>query len=400
MAFCDQSHDSRVRATARPSPASADRRPVAAASESDAILRQIPLRQHWAYVASIALTLLLFVVDSSLPRGATAAIGYCLVPVLAAGTRRRDFLLGMTIAGTLLTWASFLLEPSGALAWMSAFDRAMVTAVLWVIFFLVARRAQAVTALARQSRALEATKRELERSNAELEGFASVVAHDIRGPLNTIGLLAQLLDAGLSAKPDAETSQYLTDINNEVNSLSSLIQNVLSYARVGSGEVRLADCDVDAALSSVRLKLKSEQDRHGAAITNDPLPTIPADPTLIEQLLQNLVENSIKYRSEAPPRVHVSATQNDSGWQFCVRDNGIGINANDVQRIFQPFHQLHGSKTRRGGVGLGLATCKRIVERHGGRIEVSSTRGEGSTFVFTIPLSPGPAVRAHESSAR
>jgi two-component system, chemotaxis family, sensor kinase Cph1 len=109
---------------------------------------------------------------------------------------------------------------------------------------------------------------------------------------------------------------------------------------------------------------------------------------LIEQLFQNLIENSIKYRSEAPPRVHVSASQTSAGWEFFVRDNGIGIEPEDVARIFLPFQQLHGNELHCGGVGLGLATCKRIVERHGGRIEVMPTHGQGATLKFAIPLSP------------
>ena len=147
-------------------------------------------------------------------------------------------------------------------------------------------------------------------------------------------------------------------------------------------------CDCEAALESVRQKLKSELERDRAEITNDPLPTVPADRTLIEQLFQNLIENSIKYRSEASPRAHVSASQTSAGWEFLVRDNGIGIKPEDVERLFLPFQQLHGSKPHRGGVGLGLATCKRIVERHGGRIEVMPTYGQGATLMFTIPVSP------------
>jgi light-regulated signal transduction histidine kinase (bacteriophytochrome) len=137
----------------------------------------------------------------------------------------------------------------------------------------------------------------------------------------------------------------------------------------------------------VRQKLKSELEQDRAEITNDPLPTVPADRTLIEQLFQNLIQNSIKYRREAPPRVHVSASQTSAGWEFFVRDNGIGIEREDVERLFLPFQQLHGNKPHRGGVGLGLATCKRIVERHGGRIQVMPTHGQGATLKFAIPLS-------------
>jgi signal transduction histidine kinase len=359
-----------------------------AVSGSKPLLRQLPLQQPWAYIASISLAIFLFIADAALPRGATAAIGYCLVSVLAAGARQRGFLLGITTACTFLTWGGFCLEPPGSLAWMSAFDRSMVTGVLWLTFLLVTRHAQAVTALAQQARALEKTKRELERSNAELHSFASVVAHDIRGPLNTIGLFAHLLGDRASIKSDAESAELIAKIQSEIESLSALVKSLLSYARIGGGDVHRIACNCEAALASVREKLKSELERHRAEITNDPLPTLPADRALIEQLFQNLIENSIKYRSEASPRVHVSASQTSAGWEFLVRDNGIGIEAEDVARVFLPFQQVHGSEFHYGGVGLGLATCKRIVERHGGQIEVMPAHGQGATLKFAIPLSP------------
>jgi signal transduction histidine kinase len=359
-----------------------------AVSGSKTLLRELPLQQPWAYIASISLAIFLFIADAALPRGATAAIGYCLVSVLAAGARQRGFLLGITIACTFLTWGGFFLEPPGSLAWMSAFDRSMVTGVLWLTFLLVTRHAQAVTALAHQAHALEKTRRELERSNAELNSFASVVAHDIRGPLNTIGLFAHLLSDRGSTKSNGESAEHIAKIQSEVESLSTLVKSLLSYARIGGGDVHRIVCNCEAALESVRQKLKSELERDRAEITNDPLPTLPADRALIEQLFQNLIENSIKYRSEASPRVHVSASQTSAGWEFFVRDNGIGIKPEDVERVFLPFQQLQANEFHYGGVGLGLATCKRIVERHGGRIEVMPTHGQGATLMFAIPLSP------------
>ena len=144
----------------------------------------------------------------------------------------------------------------------------------WLTFLLISRHAQAVTALAHQTRALEETKRELERSNAELDSFASVVAHDIRGPLNTIGLFAHLLGDRGSTKSDAESAEHIAKIHSELHSLSTLIQSLLSYARVGCGHVHRIPCDCEAALESVLQKLKSELERERAEITNDPLPTV------------------------------------------------------------------------------------------------------------------------------
>jgi signal transduction histidine kinase len=250
---------------------------------------------------------------------------------------------------------------------------------------IVWRRAQSAAALTHQTLILEQTKRELERSNAELDSFASVIAHDLRGPLNTIGLLSRLLAVQDSRNSEDESADLAASIQSEIKSLGSLIESLLTYGRIGGGEVRMTDCDCSAVLNSVRQRLKSELEMSCAELTNDPLPTLPADRALMEELFQNLVENSIKYRGAEAPRIHVSVVQSAGASRFYVRDNGIGIKPDDFERIFQPFRQSRRGDSH-GGIGLGLATCKRIVERHGGQLEVQSTLGKGATFSFTIPL--------------
>jgi signal transduction histidine kinase len=338
------------------------------------------------------LTAIFFAADLILPRGATVAIGYCVVPAVAAGTRRRGFLFGMTVACTVLTWIAFFVEPEGYAAWKSAFDRTMVTAAMWFALLLVVRRAAVIRVLQHQKQVLKGTTEELDRSNHELErsnkeltNFASVVAHDLRGPLNTVGLNAQLLSSCQSVKVDAECRDNVDSIQAELARMAGFIQRLLSYGRVGSGALRIEDCDCAAVLRDVRQNLKADLDRSGAEVANDPLPIIRADPVLMAQLFQNLIENSIKYHGDAPPRVHVSCSERPDSWLFSVRDNGIGIGPEDTERIFQPFHQTGGGRRTRGGVGLGLATCKRIVERHGGNISVESKLGKGTTFLITVP---------------
>lgn len=164
------------------------------------MLRFFSDRRLWTYLAPGVIAALLFVGDLLIPRGATPAIGYCAIPALAAVARRRDFLIGMTVACTILTWVAYFFEPLGATAWTSVFDRAMITGALWLIYEIVHRRNIALAALARQTRELEATQHELERSNAELDSFASMVAHDIRGPLGSISLLAELLSQGVQLR--------------------------------------------------------------------------------------------------------------------------------------------------------------------------------------------------------
>jgi len=263
----------------------------------------------------------------------------------------------------------------------------MVTGVIWFALFLVERRSSVIRALLHQTQVLEEITRELERSNGELTSFASVVAHDLRGPLNTVGLFSQVLSTSSAIKSDVESSGHLASIRTELTRMSGFIQSLLTYGRVGAGDLRLQDCDCAVILNNVRENLKADLERNCAEISNDPLPSIRADSTLITQLFQNLVENSIKYRSEAAPRIHISGAEQEQFWQFSVQDNGVGIRSEDAERIFKPFYQVPGGH-RRKGVGLGLVTCKKIVERHGGSIEVRSTPGAGATFLFTIPHEP------------
>jgi|SRR5665213_758999 len=347
-----------------------------------------------AYILSIAITMIFFVADAILPRGATVAIGYCLVPAIAAGTRRLGFLFGMTITCTALTWTAFFVEPAGYAAWKSAFDRSMVTGVVWFALLLVLRRAAVIRELIRQRQALKDTMLELERSNGELSNFASVVAHDLRGPLNTVGLFSQLLSSSNSIKADAKCVESLGSIQAEITRMSVFIQSLLSYGRVGSGDLKLQVCDCESVLKDVQRNLTADLERSSVEISNDPLPVIRADPTLIAQLFQNLIENSIKYRSEATPRIHIIAEKQTDDWLFSLRDNGMGIRPEDCERIFKPFAQTDAGKSLGNGVGLGLATCKRIVERHGGHLHAQSKPGEGTTFLFTIPedsVAPIPA---------
>jgi signal transduction histidine kinase len=349
-----------------------------------------------AYAAIAAIAVLVFVADAVLPRGATAAIGYCLIPVVAAGVGRRGFLACATVLCSVLTAAGYFLEPPGAFWWMSVFDRLMVIGVLWLTFALVKRRAALVRSLVAQSEALGNAARELRRSNDELESFASVVAHDLRGPLNTVGLLAAVLSGHGSVKAEAECVECITSIRAELSRMSGFIQQLLSYGHAGASGLHLTDCDVAAVLADVRRRLRADLERNGATVTGESLPVVYADPVLLGELFQNLVENSLKYRSAAPPRIHISAVYKAGAWLFSVRDNGVGIRAEDCDQIFAPFRQIRGDGPAAGlataliggGVGLGLATCKRIVERHGGRIGVRSKPGEGTTFTFTIPAEP------------
>lgn len=357
------------------------------ADEPPSALEQLPqfwFPPRWAFALGLGLSLVLFVVDVILPRGATVSIGYCAVPAIAAGTRSRRVLVGMASLCTVLNWLARSWEPVIYSAWEPLFNRALVTAVIWFALVLVLKRLAIVEDMARRQRVLTATTLELERSNGELSNFTSIVAHDLRGPLNTIGLFAQLLAGSTRVRGDDDCVESVEAIQSEVVRMNDFVQSLLAYARVGSASIRKRDCDCGAIFDEVKKRLKADMAQSGAEVSSGPLPMIRADPTLIGELLQNLIENGLRYHSEAAPKIHVSAVPEPGGVLFCVQDNGRGIPVDHFDRIFEPFQQGHGGQSPGVGLGLGLATCKRIVERHGGHIYVQSRPGEGASFFFTI----------------
>jgi signal transduction histidine kinase len=334
-------------------------------------------------VLCVAVTAVLFTADVLTPRGVTPTIGYCIVPLLALQTGRRSFIVGMTGLCTVLTWVVYFLEPQGAPAWMSAFERFMITGVLWFSFVLVWQRMNALSALARQAQVLAEVNRELTRSNQELDAFASVASHDIHGPLATTGMFANLVASRLMGKIDQDCMEWLSLIQSEVQRMHSIVENLLEYSRFNTDRLGVVECECEAILASVLDGLKADLIANGAQVTHDPLPRITGDPMQFSVLFQNLIGNAIKYRSNALPKIHLFVAAENDGWRFSVQDNGIGIDSADAERIFRLFERGEGSKTTKG-TGIGLATCKKIVELHGGRIWVESEPGKGSTFYFTI----------------
>lgn len=228
------------------------------------------------------------------------------------------------------------------------------------------------------------TAAELKRSNDELEQFAYVASHDLREPLRKMAGFSQLLSERYKDRLDADANQYIAFIVDGARRMQEMITDIMSCARVLTGERRLAPVDCGAVLERIISSLEPAIAESGAVVTRDALPTVPGDESQLAQLLQNLLGNAIKFRGPKPPRIHVSAVRQDREWVFSVRDEGIGIDPADFERIFEIFTRLH-TREQYAGAGIGLAICKRIVERHGGRIWVESQRGAGSTFLFSLP---------------
>jgi light-regulated signal transduction histidine kinase (bacteriophytochrome) len=241
-------------------------------------------------------------------------------------------------------------------------------------------------------RALEERARELARSNADLEQFAYVASHDLQEPLRAVVSYLQLLERRYSGQLDERAEKYIGYAVDGGRRMQTLITDLLTYSRVGRRDIAMAPVEMDAILDRALASLQVAIEESGAEIVRDPLPTVLADATQMTQIFQNLVGNAIKFRGEAAPRIQISAerraengTDGQHGsWLFSVRDNGIGIAPEYRERVFVLFQRLHG-RDEYSGTGIGLAVCKRIVERHGGTLWVDETPGGGSTFWFTIP---------------
>ncbi len=244
--------------------------------------------------------------------------------------------------------------------------------------------ARDITARKRAEEALQRQAAELERSNADLQQFAYVASHDLQEPLRMVASFTQLLQQRYADQLDEAANEFIGFAVDGANRMQHMINDLLVYSRVNTRGADFEPVDMNRILAQVLANLQLAIHEHDAIVTHRPLPAISADATQMEQLLQNLVSNAIKFRGDAPPRVAISAQRKRGEWVFAVQDNGIGISPEYSDRIFLFFQRLH-SRDRYAGSGIGLPVCKRIVERHGGRIWVESTPGSGSTFYFSIP---------------
>jgi len=275
------------------------------------------------------------------------------------------------------------------------------------------RRKKAEEALVRYSN-------ELERSNKELQMFASIASHDLQEPLRVVSGFAQLLEQRYKGKLDKNADDFIGYMVDGAERMQQLIRDLLDYSRVTTRGNPFKPASCDLVMQRALTNLKASIEESNALITADPLPVVTADESQLVHLFQNLIGNAVKYRKkDEPPRIHVSAKQLadpavhsalrphpavtsasdasagriphsalETGWLFSVQDNGIGIEPQYFDRIFQVFQRLH-KREEYPGTGIGLAICKKIVERHGGSIWVKSEPGKGSTFLFTLPDRPG-----------
>jgi PAS domain S-box-containing protein len=242
-----------------------------------------------------------------------------------------------------------------------------------------------ITQRKQDEESLRRTAEELVRSNAELEQFAYVASHDLQEPLRAVAGMVQLLQQRYQGKLDERADEYIEHAVSAATRMQGLINDLLAFSRVDRKGKPFDWVSIERVILAVQDNLMVTIRENDASITHDPLPSVYGDDTQLIQLFQNLIGNAIKFRSQEQPKIHISAEQQPEKWVFSIRDNGIGIEPQYFERIFAVFQRLH---TRREypGTGIGLAICKKIVERHNGQIWVDSQPGQGSTFYFTIPI--------------
>jgi signal transduction histidine kinase len=281
--------------------------------------------------------------------------------------------------------------PINKLVWMVGLTGLLILAPLTGFGIFASRKVlRERQELLMARRELERSNAELARSNSDLQQFAYVASHDLQEPLRMVASYTQLLAKRYKGKLDQDADEFIAYAVNGANRMQALIQDLLAFSRVDRHGQQFERTSVETLLCYALDNLKGAIEDSGAVVTYDSLPDVIADERQLLHVLQNLLSNAIKFRGPEPPRIHVSAERRGDEWLFSVRDNGIGIDPQYGERIFVIFQRLH-TNAEYPGTGIGLSLCKKIVERHGGRIWMESRPGEGATFNFTLPATRLPS---------
>lgn len=346
----------------------------------------------FGYASSAVLAALIFVADLQLALG--VAFGMCYSAVIWHAHRWRDArLINLTAYLSIaLCAAGFFASPLGSEPWMVLLNRSLSVALIIGTAVLCHRNRRSEDLLREQQLALAAGAADLKASNdvllqknAELEQFTYMVSHDLQSPLRTISSYSELIRVELGELTNEDVQRWLLYCQDTASKMYLLVQELLSYAQLEQKPSVKTKVDMNEAVAQATQFLSLNISESNAVVTVGELPKVLANASQIASLAQNLIANSLKYCTAAKPLIQVSATRvNPQEWQLCVSDNGIGIPPEQQGRIFEPFHRLHGNKTYPGS-GIGLASCQKIIEIHGGKIWVESNGDDGCRFYFTLP---------------
>ena len=319
------------------------------------------------------------------PGGRPLPLGFMVLPPLAWAALRfgeREVATACAVISGVTVWQAS--QSGGPFA---ALD---LTRALLLLQTFLATLAATSLALAVAMQALRRTAEELRRARLELEEFVDLAAHDLQEPLRNILSFSDLLSLRHRERLEVEGREFLGYIVGSAARMRQLIEDLLAATRASRVTLKLEKCDSERALAGALANLQALVRETGATIRQEPLPSVWADASLLVSVFQNLVGNALKFRGAAAPEVHVTARRSGDQWVFSVRDNGSGIDARHFDVIFEMFQRLD-SRDKTASTGVGLAICKRIVERHGGRIWVESNPAGGAAFSFTIPALKGEA---------
>jgi signal transduction histidine kinase len=351
------------------------------------------VRWNLAYAAEGAAVVVAAMLTGVLVFGGLHAVGHidqslvflCLLPILWAAMRfgPREaaaislLILAIAVQGSLHGHGPFIRPSANETLLLLQLFMGITTVTGLVVAAMVAERR-------RLEGELETRARELARSNQELEQFAYIAAHDLQEPLRMIVSYSQMLERRLRPQLDAKNREFLTFVSASAERMQSMVRSILAYSRIGKESTSIAEVDTEEALREAVALLGDKPVAAGATIASSGLPRVTGSRVQLVRLFQNLLSNAIKFRSERPLAVRVLAERDHGNWRFSVNDNGIGIPAEAGDKLFGLFQRLH-SLEEYPGEGIGLASCKKIVEQHGGRIWFDSVVGEGTTFRFTLP---------------
>jgi len=337
-----------------------------------------------------------FAVDLAIPLGVAVPVLYVAPLLLGSLTLDRRTVLAVAGLCTVLTPAGWALSAELALGSQVALNRVLALAVVWCTTAVVLHRIRLDREIRRlrddleervreRTAELAASNKELKRSNEELERFAYVASHDLQEPLRSITSYTQLLERRYAEAFDGDAREFMDFIVDGVDRMKARIEALLTCSRVGRVDHGREVVNTGVLAEGAVRNLATAIEESGADVRIEgELPRVEADPSGIRTVFQNLIENAIKYRGEAPPRVRISADRDAEMWRFTVEDNGQGVEERYREQIFRPFQRLHRWEQCPGS-GIGLAVCKKVVESHGGDMWVDSGGDGGSAFRFTLP---------------